>query len=326
MNTLAMLPNELMIYILSLTDFKTISKFSCCNKQFYQFIINNKWDIIDKLPSSNKINNSDKKELIFLPKYIETFLSYEYIIDFSTIIMNEHILPDHVIIEHERYIDFDYLFLKQKVSQNIINRYYSRVKVITLLKNQTLPIEILYDIVNNYEINSAMWTIICTNQKLNFDFIKTYEATIDWRSLSRNKDSLSYQTIVSYKNLLIIPEITRQGLSEHVIESIIELIDSISWINISYFSKLSNDFIYKYFNHLDKLALLTSQQLNNSIIYIIINSVDNDMKDLYWLKIAQCQQLDYQFVMDNKAYLQRNVLMRNRKIKRTILRDYDNNN
>lgn len=325
-NVFDCLPNELIIYILSFTDIKTISNISCCNKTLYNFICNYKWDIIDKLPNCNHINNSKNKELIYIPKYIETYLSYEYIIHFNTIIMYEHKIPDSVIIEHERYINFNYLFLKQKVSTDIVKRYYKKVSVLTLLKNQKIPIDVLYDIVNNEELNSALWSIICSNQKLDFNFIKTFESNIDWRSLSSNKESLCYNTIMCYKNLLIIPDITRIGLSEEVLESIIDIIDPISWINISYFSKISHDFINKYFNQLDKMALLKSQELNQTIIYKIINSIqDNDeMKPLYWLKIAECQKLDYQFIMDNKSILSRDSLLRNRKIKRTIIRDFDN--
>jgi hypothetical protein len=322
--SLCNIPDEILVNILSLTDIKTISSVACCNTFLYSFISNYKWNIIDNIPNSSMINNCKDSLYLALPNTLETYLSYEYIINFKTLIMYEHKLPDNVIIEFERYIDFYYLFIKQKVSENIIRSYYNKVVPITVLKNQKVPLDIIYDIVNNNEINSALWSIICSNQTLDFHFVKTYESNIDWRALSSNKKSLTYDTIICYKNLLVIPEITRNGLSEEVICEIIDLIDAISWINISYHSKLSNVFINNYLDKLSKIALVTSQKLTEDIILKIVDNIHDEIEiELIWLKLSECQTLSYDFIIKYRSFLNRNSLVRNRNIKRSIIHKYE---
>jgi hypothetical protein len=322
--SLCNIPDEILVKILSLTDLKTISSVACCNTALYLFVSNYKWDIIDRITNSSMINNCKDSKYLALPNTLDTYLSYEYIIDLKTLIMYEHKLPDNVIIELERYIDFNYLFIKQKVSETIVRSYYNKVAPITILKNQKVPIDILYDIINRNEINSALWSIISSNQTLDFHFVKTYESNIDWRALSSNKKSLVYDTIICYKNLLVIPEITRIGLSEEVIYKIIELIDAISWINISYHSKLSNKFINNYLDKLSKIALVTSQKLTEDTILKIIDKTQDEIElELIWLKISECQALSYDFIIKYKEFLNRNSLIRNRHIKRSIIHKYE---
>lgn len=304
-------PSEIIDLILKYTDLPTFSKLLYINKYTNTILSSKKWDYID--------NMIDIGTCIPLNK--QTYNEYLYTIDFTTLIYNKHIIPDSVIIELSPYIDFELLSRHQTLSNTILYKFYDRMKILDLLSEQVLPNDILLTIVENCTLNSADWFWICKKQIFDIHFIRKYINHIDWNALSQNKNVISLDVINNYMDKIIWSEITNNGLSEEILNACIHKFDRFSWNNICYTSKLSSGFILKYKEHLNIFAILSCQELEEHVILELINSETFYPKCDLWNKVASCQRLSKEFILENFDHLPLRFLIRNKKIKRRILKD-----
>lgn len=304
-------PQEISDLIIKYTDLPTLSKLLRINKYTYNYINGRKWNYIDNMIDIG----------ICIPLNKETYNEYIYCIDFTTLIYNKYKIPDSVIIELSSYIDFELLSRNQKLSDTILYKFYDRIKIINLLSEQVLPYDLLLLIVENFILNSAEWHWICKQQKFDIHFINTYLTNIDWNALSQNKNVISLDILNTYMDKIVWNELTNNGISEDILVLCTHKFDRFSWNNISYTSKLSSEFILKYKEHLNIYALISCQTLEENVILELINSEEFYPKVDLWNKVASCQSLTKSFILKYKEHIQLRFLIRNKKIKRSILKD-----
>ena len=106
------LPVDILINIIKHTNVPTISKMNCINRNFNQIIDNYLWELVDNL-----ITHTDT---VLIPKTIETFKKYRYLVDWSNIILyNQNAnktIPEYVIKWIPDKIDLDMICVYQTFS------------------------------------------------------------------------------------------------------------------------------------------------------------------------------------------------------------------
>lgn len=322
--SLSDLPIDIWLEVMKRLSFRDFIHLQQINRDFNHFFVKHRWALYDALPDSHKINNTKDKLLTFIPKTLETYLSYEYIVDIPTLSNNEHTFSDETIDSLHRYIDFAVLARSQRLSDKTLRKYWMCIPIGVLISQQTLPIDVLTQLAETSALTNSEWKTISQKQKLTYEFIAKYENDINWRRLSMNKESLSAQILERYLGELIVHEITKHGIHSDILACFIDKIDRISWINISYHSKLDDAFIRKYLHQLDPDGLLISQELSPDTIELILNAHShNGIPYNLWQHAATHQSLAVDFVRRYHTYLNRTVLLRNRKIKRAVLQEFD---
>lgn len=308
------LPNEIWLNVFEHTDLKTMSSLLCTNKYFNDIITPMKWDIIDSMHNKGYP----------IPKNEPTYLEYIYCIDWTTYIFNKMTIPEDVIINLHEYIDFAVVTSKQKFSEQLIRKFYHKIPMINLLIHQDVPLDILTPLIDSHIVNyfhQPYWYYVWSNQKISVDFINKFKQYVDWNAISSNKNALSFDIINEFHNELIWPEVTSHGIHESILEHFIYKMDLFSWKNVGYFSKLSENFILKYIDHLEIISLFGSQDMSESLIlYLMSKLIDEDEINDAWGKISMHQCLSYDFINTYKMVLKLIYMIRNPKIKRKYLK------
>lgn len=87
------LPLDILFHIMKYTNVPTISKMNCVNRHFNRLIDNYIWELVDDLIID--------KDTVLIPKTIETFKKYRYLVDWSSIILynqnTNNTIPEDVI-------------------------------------------------------------------------------------------------------------------------------------------------------------------------------------------------------------------------------------
>ena len=149
------IPIELWTNIFKYSNVSTISKCNCLNRYFNNIIDNNLWMLIDNL-----YNFTDS---ILIPKTINTFYKYRYLVDWGDIILyNQQFdltIPEDVILWIPDNVDLEAVVLYQSLSENVIRHIYHRVSWSTLLANQHVPLDIIYGIIQDtsMHMNNEYW-------------------------------------------------------------------------------------------------------------------------------------------------------------------------
>ena len=319
------LPVDIVIHIMKYTNVPTISKMNYANRHFNQIIDNSIWELVDNL-----ITDTDT---ILIPKTIETFKKYRYLVDWSNIMLynreNNTTIPEDVIKWIPDNIDLDMICVYQTFSEDLIRHIYLKVSHGSLIAKQVLPLDILYSIVDTQndlgQLSSIDWDNIWEYQKVDVNFIKRYIDNINWYNLSFNKEVISYDFIREFGENLIWEEFTKHGIHENILIYFIHKFNWVSWINICRYTELSNDFIVQYLDHLDMSSLLRYQKLSETLIEKIISNFDDFDKDFHFQSIGTYQKLSKNFIKRYKEYLPLRIIIRNKKIKRSIIHEIYSN-
>lgn len=309
------LPGDLWLDIFAYLDIITLSNVCQTNTFFAAFIKQHKWEIMDLFHS-----RSECKGHVVIPKNMQTYTNFKYIIDFDEIIFNENKLSDDVIYEFEEFIKFPMLSTSQTLSDDVLRRYFNIIPPGNLIKNQTLPYDVLNALLERNEFDNSEWHTICKTQKLDIALIEKYHQRIDWHALSQNKTVVNREILDRYYDRLVWYELTKLGLCEDILIKYKHKIDSFgvfAWDNVSYHSKLSSEFIFEHINILNSMALVSCQELSLDIIEFIVHSYEN--KEDLLQKVASYQSLSTQFVEKHKTRLPLKCLIRNKKMKRKVI-------
>jgi len=305
-----LLPNEVLFQVLKYSNLRDLSSFIQINRHINQVIERHKWDIIDDMYDRG----------IFIPKTLETYKEYIYCIDWGLYVINDIQIPEDVIVTLNQHIDFSLITTKQKLSPRLLKIYYMRIPLYNLLEYQKVPVELLHTLVNMYTLSMEQWRTLWKNQPVDLYFMQAYEDKIDWHAISENKDALSINTLQHYGERFIWPEITKLGLHESIIEIFMHKMNLFTWINVSYYSKLSKGFIIKYYQNLNTLALFNSQEMDEELIIFLLDNSDPSEHYQYWNKVASNQRIGRHFIITHKHHLLLQLLIRNKKIKRADLK------
>lgn len=317
------LPTEMLINILAKVDIKTLS--NCCKtcKMLNNVIDTNRWEIIDKGEFE-----------VCVPKTKETYIKHRFLLDLNHLIYTKVVIPEDAIVNLEDYINFNLLATYQTLSSDLIHKYYKKISLNNLITHQRIPIELLKLMFQNEYYREHMcsnyWSILWRRQPVDLEFVETYLHNVNWHSLSGNKYIVSFEFLNKYYDKIEWHELTNLGLPEDILEASLMLskFDAICFSNVSSHSKLSNNFINKYLEYLDLGALVTFQNLDENTIQQIINysaiKERTDSDDVFtkmelWKKIATYQALSYNFIKQNILYLPLELLIRNKKIKRSFI-------
>jgi hypothetical protein len=316
------LPIEIWIDIFKWLNVKSLSNLTCTNRFLKNLIEPNKWRFID---SFLKHSSSG----IYIPSTKETFLNYQFYIDWTDIIIKcksqGKVIPEHVIKWIDTPYDIEMISYYQKFSDDLVRYYFNKVSWKNLLSNQKVPLDLIDIIIQTHYVggidwlNYSYWYIIWSKQDINFDFIKKHEAEIQWNPISTNKSAICFELIDLYHEKLIWPEITKHGINEHVIENHLDKMDAFSWRNVSEYTKLSNRFIEKYIDKLDFDRMFRFQDINETLLFNLIESFTDDEILMYQQPIALNQRLSLQFLRRYKSHLPLRLLIRNHKVLRVDL-------
>lgn len=312
------IPNEIINEICKYLDIPSLSRMLCTNKRLYTQLNTKKWDIID-------IMNTDVL-CKCVPRNKETFMEYEYCIDLTEAIVANKKLDDTTIINLNQYINFGLLSTNQRLSHDILRKYYDCIPITNLLRNQKLPYDILVHIAKTYELNNTQWYELCKNQPIDETFIIRHYKNINWNALSQNRGIITIGIISRFTDQLFWPELTNLGLSEDIINKCMDKIESNveCWSNICFSSRLSSEFILRHMNKLNAMILLTCQTLEEPVILELINNEPEMFREDLWIKVATSQNLSKEFIQQYRSSLPLRFLIRNRRIKRKMLRELFN--
>ena len=303
-DTRVLLPFDIWYTIFKYIDLKTLSTMCIVNKTFNEYIQYNKWKIIDGLKSIG----------YYVPMNQFTYSNYYYCIDWNSIIFYGLNIPDCVIEDILSFEHINLLFSYRRLSEHIIRKFFNLVNWRNLLFNQILPDDLLDNLVSANHLYTSDWKMLWKFQKnINESFISKYYDEIDWNSFSTNKN-LSLDLIDKYKHKIVWSELTKTGLHEYMLLKYIEKFDSLSWINISWYSKLSPFFIRTFIKFLDKHVIIHTQKVPEDILkYILETCNDDDIKE-YMNIVSKYQPLSYKFIKKYKHLLNLNTMIGNKYI------------
>lgn len=319
------LPLDILFHIMKYTNVPTISKMNCVNRHFNQLIDNYIWELVDDLIID--------KDTVLIPKTIETFKKYRYLVDWSSIILynqnTNNTIPEDVIKWIPDKIDLDIICVYQTFSEDLIRHIYLKVSHSSLLSKQILPLDILYSIVDSQnnlgQLSGTDWFNIWQFQKIDIDFIKRYIDNIDWYNVSFNKQLVSYDFIWEFGDNIIWEEFTKHGIHENILVHFIHKFTYISWINISRYTELSHDFMVQYLVYLDMSCILRYQKIAESLLETIISSFDDFDIEFHFQSIGIYQKLSKNFIKKYKEHLPFRTIIRNKNIKRSIIHEIYSN-
>ena len=307
------IPNEIIIQIIKHLNVRNLSTLFYLNKTF-----NEKLNDLDKWYLIDAMNNAEYSKLI--PKTKETYINYRYCINWNELIIRKCKIPEDVIQWIENKTDVSVISIYQDFSTNLLYKIYHLISYKTLLSHQILPIDILYDIIQNNSLGSHEWYHICSKQKLDINFIKTYIDFIQWNPLSQNKHIINHEIINTYHNKLVWQELTKHGVNEYILIKYTEYFDFICWSNISQYSVLSSYFIHTFLHFLDLEIIFRFQKISDQLLNIIVENF-SDIESSYFQSIGLNQNLSKNFIIKYKNFLPINILIRNKNIKRKLLHD-----
>lgn len=304
-----LLPFDIWYNVFKYINLKTLSALCIVNKTFNEYIKYNKWELVDNLKYIGynvPLNNA-------------TYSNYYFCIDWNSIIFYGIYIPDDVI---ENILSFDYinlLFSYRRLSERIIYKFFHLINWRTLLFNQFLPEDLLDKLVTTNHLYTSDWKMLWKFQKnISDSFIFKHYNQVDWESFSTNKN-LSLNIIDKYKHKVIWSELTKTGLHEYILLKYIEKFDSSSWINISWYSKLSPFFIRTFIKFLDKHVIIHTQKVPDDILEYILETCDDDDIQEYMNIVSKYQPLSYNFIKKHKSILNLNILISNKYISKTNL-------
>ncbi|NDG32040.1 hypothetical protein EB118_18440, partial [bacterium] len=256
-----LLHTDVIIRILQYTNLPTLSAFACVSKATYACVQTHKWDIIDHFDHTN-----------YIPNTHETNINYYLAIDWTTILIKNKV-PQSVLSTVLLDIqDIHIACIHQTLPEDVIRLHLHNLDHSALLCHQQLPLDIVEWIINNKMMNNSDWNALFRTQKcVNVALIQKYRHFVNWRSVSCNK-YLCGDVITEFYHNLIWPEVTKNGVNQHVLEQVIDLLDPISWTNVSWFSQLSHEFIHKYLALLDIRVILHTQDVPEDIIDSIVHT------------------------------------------------------
>lgn len=310
------IPRELWMEIIQYCDIKTLSSLQCADKCMYSFVKSKKYEMIDKM--NIKLGNN-------IPKNKLTYDTYKYIIDFDELIMRKNELDDNVIIEFEDIINFSLLSNMQKLSEQILRRYYNKMSVNDIINNQTLPYDVLQQLILSNDFDANQWYILCKGQRFDVPLVEQYIEKVDWHALSQNKHAMTREFMLNYSDKLYWIEVSNLGICEDLILRYFDKINNrIIWNNITFASKLSIGFI-KQFLHLFVeydciMALLSCQKVDEEIVDKILVQMPNGHTNI-WKKISSYQYISKEFVIKYKEQLPIRLLKKNTKVPRKVLHE-----
>jgi hypothetical protein len=315
-------PLEILINVLKFTDVLTVSKLCCVNKHFNNTISSNLWMIIDEL---NK-----QTDTILIPKTIYTYNKYRYLIDWNNIIMynqshNKNI-PEDVIVWIPDIHDLQNIITYQTLSEETIRAVYQKTEWSTLLLKQTVPLDIIYNIIAWQSDQSTIWFLstndwfnIWSYQKVDCEFVSRFLDKVEWYALSSNKEVVSFDFISKFGDQIIWQEFTKHGIHENILEFYVNKFDFICWNNISRYTELSDRFIRLYLKYLDIGTLIRYQSLSNDLLNEIVDNFNDFDKDFYMQNIGTYQKISRTFIERYKSYLPLRVLIRNKLVPRSYI-------
>ncbi|NBO99447.1 MAG: hypothetical protein EBU90_04870 [Proteobacteria bacterium] len=311
------MPPEIWIEIFKYLDIRCLSAMACVDRFANTIINEHLYDIID---SSHVISVSDFN---LVPGSQATYQRFRYVIDFPTLQYFKYRFSDETIHTFSDIIDFEQLSTYQKLSEDTLNQFHSRISLINLLQNQVLPQELLEHLiaVNYAKLDNSYWHAVCLNQNVSLQFIERYFQHIEWYAVSQNKQVITTDVFNCYQNRLFWPELSKLGISEELVRMFVHKLDPFSWQNIAYSSRLSSQFVRDFWPQLQPslMVLLVCQELEESLLTEIVEGCDQDKLQDVWNKIANSQPLTEPFICQHIDQLPFRFLIRNTKIKRKVL-------
>lgn len=319
-----MYPIEIWDRILAYTDLHTISTVQCANRLFYNMIHPKRYQTIDRLHDDIDV---------LIPMTYETFLNYRYCIEWRNIILRRNLgKPDRKIPESViRWIpdsqDLDVICVYQPLSTHLLREMYTKFTWTTLLYNQRLPLDILETLVTTYLINDqhhshySEWSRVWGQECITPEFLDKYIDHVQWHPVSSNKSLVNFDVIDRYGHDLVWQEFTKHGINENVLVNYLHRFDFICWINIAEYTQLSEQFIMDHLEHLDLNIILRYQTISETLLLQLIDKygLTHFIDWMLFECIGLNQQLSPGFIKEYRPYLPLKILIRNRKIPRTVL-------
>jgi hypothetical protein len=276
-------------------------------------INDNLWTIIDNLYKQTGT--------ILIPKNIQTYKKYRYLVDWNNIIMYNQqynkIIPEDVIIWIPDIQDLQIIAVYQSLSENTIRMLYNKIDWSILLSKQIVPLDIIYHIVNSSELSVTDWFNIWLYQKVDCAFVTTFFNKVEWHALSMNKEVVSVDFINMFGKYIIWQEFTKHSIHENILEYYIDKFDFICWNNISRYTELSDRFMKRYLKQLDLGTLIRYQSISQTLLDEIVDNFNDNDVDFYMQNIGMYQKISKKFIIRYKYYLPLRVLIRNKHIPRS---------
>lgn len=306
------LPVEIWFIILRNVSFLDLSRLMCINRYLYNLIQQNKWKLVDNL---------NEKSSNMIPRTKETFINFKYSVDWVSMILdnkeNKNYIPDYVIEWIEDRKILEYMCIYQTFSENTIRKIFDKINWrLLLLYQKKIPLNLINYIVETYEMTFENWNLVWLNENLDLNFITKYINNVRWHVISSNKEVISFSLIEKYGDRLILHEITKHGINEKIILYYLSKMDIICWANVSQFTKLSMEFIRKYIDKLNLQYILNYQDIDESFLEILLETLSDFEKTMFFQSIALNQKLSYNFILKYKNDLCIQNLIRNKKVLR----------
>jgi len=306
------LPVEIWFVILKDISLLDLSKLMCVNRYLYKLISCNKWKFIDNL---------DNESCNLIPKTRETFENFKLVVDWVGILLenksNKNYIPDYVIEWIDDREILKYMCIYQSFSELIIRKMFEKINwKLLLLYQYKIPLDLIYYIVETYDLLDEDWNLIWLNENLDLNFITKYINKVRWHVISSNKEIISIDLIKKYGDRLIIHELTKHGINERIVTHYLSKMDMICWTNVSQFTKLSMEFIRRHIDKLNLQFILNYQAIDECFLEELVENVGDFDKPMFFQSVALNQKLSKNFILKYKGDLCIKNLIRNKKVLR----------
>jgi hypothetical protein len=319
------LPFEIWHKIFKYIDINTLSNLICTNKFFNIIIYNNFWYLIDNIIDYNHFDYT------LIPATIQTFYKYKYLIDWNSIILHNQTcanktIPESTVVWIPNNKDLQIISTCQTFSDDLIRQVFYKINYKTLLSSQTIPIDILYKIIETNTLSTQDWYSVWNKQPIDYNFVLKYIDNVQWHPLSSNKNIVCYEIIQNYGENIIWQEFTKHSINQNILQSFIHKFDFICWSNISRFTELSETFIKTNFKHFELGSLIRYQRLSENLLDDIVSKFTETDFTFNFINILTYQKVSENFLLKYNTYDKDQLLralLKNKRIPRSLIRDLD---
>jgi hypothetical protein len=324
-NLVKTLPVEIWYEILKYIDIITLSNLICTNKFFNIVIDNNFWYLIDNIIDYNNFDYT------LIPATIHTFNKYTYLIDWNSIILYNQTyanktIPESTVVWIPDNKDLQIISTCQTFSDTLIRQIFHKINYKILLSTQTIPTDILYNIIETNTLSNQEWYYIWSKHIIDYNFVLKYIDNVQWHPLSSNKNIVCYEIIMNYGENIIWQEFTKHSINENILQSFIHKFDFICWNNISRFTELSETFIKTNFQHFELGSLIRYQCLSENLLNDIVSKFSETDFTFNFTNILRYQKVSKKFLLTYNIYSKHELLrslVKNKRIPRSLIHDLD---
>ena len=274
--------------VMSYVDKTALSKLPLADYQIDQYANILDWEVLsgkelagwifvkhkDKINWEKFITNGMPKEITYLIHVADKLSEYTYCF-FSDAIKRQYYSTSHFISAFPHMIDFDWYVRHVKIPDDILLRYWNKMKAVDISKYQPISLHVMRE-----KRHELIWRELCA-KPMTEDMIEEFIDVIDWDIVCRWQ-KLSTKFLQKYKRDICQSEIAKNNVCQwqSLDGDFIQKNDRwVRWDIISRYQDLSIDFIQQH------CRFLIFDELEKNINYNKANTIQIIRSRSQWFVI-----------------------------------------